>query len=156
MDVLVLKCARQGDYVSLELECNKHRAGVLFGPNHVSVCARNASNRAWGGLGRFFPNVEAARAAYKSSAMRSMIDAAVAARDAEVIPAWTVHADIYGFRRAMSFADTASPSRAAELMAINWMDAGYCLDALDIAPAGSVYRPPVKDTPPVIRKAWIR
>lgn len=87
MEVMVLKSARSGDYLSLELECNKHRAGVLFGPNGVSVCARNASNRAWGGFGRSFPNDDAARAAYKSSAMRSMIDAAVAARDAERIPA---------------------------------------------------------------------
>jgi DNA-binding protein H-NS len=43
---------------------------------HVSVCCLNASNRAWGGMGRTFRTWDEALAAYKSAEMKAIIEAA--------------------------------------------------------------------------------
>jgi hypothetical protein len=76
MNVLILSSSRSDQYASFELACGNQKARVNFGPNGVGALCLNASNRAWGGLGRSFPDVASALAAYKSSAMRSMIRAA--------------------------------------------------------------------------------
>lgn len=60
--------------------------------------------------------------------------------------------DIYAFRRGMSMVTLDMQSDHVTY------DAGYCIDALDVAPAGSVLLLPTNSGDPVIRNstAWIR
>ena len=68
------------DYFYATMADGKHEATITvcrgdFG--YIGVCVHNAANRAWRGLGKQFPTVEAALANYKTPAIRSMIEEAV-------------------------------------------------------------------------------
>lgn len=61
----------------VQLSCGKTSAEIWIGKDHMFVCCKNASHRVWRGLGKRFDTVAQALDAYKSSAMKSMIQAAV-------------------------------------------------------------------------------
>ena len=83
MTAIITDTTRQtalgNEYVYVELQCGKHSALVVVcrgASNYVQVIVQNAMNRAWRGMGRRFANVEAAMAAYKTAAVRKMIETA--------------------------------------------------------------------------------
>jgi len=83
MTAIITDTTRQtalgNEYVYVELQCGKHSALVVVcrgASNYVQVIVQNAMNRAWRGMGRRFANVEAAMAAYKTAAVRTMIETA--------------------------------------------------------------------------------
>ena len=76
MTIAVTNVSRAGEYASIEVTNGTQRAAFLFSPGYVRVCSRNASNRAWGGLGREFTSMAEAREGYRSSAMQGMMNAA--------------------------------------------------------------------------------
>lgn len=68
-------------YRFVEMICGTHHASVSIctGSNpHVNVIVHNASNRAWNRMGKVFPTIEAAKANYKTAAIRAMLDHAAA------------------------------------------------------------------------------
>ena len=83
MEINVVETSRQtalgNEYLYVEMVCGKHSALVVVcrgATNYVQVIVQNAMNRAWRGMGKRFANVEAAVAAYKTQAVRSMIETA--------------------------------------------------------------------------------
>ena len=58
--------------------CGKTVAEICIAQEAVYVVCKNASHAAWGGMGRRFESLVAAQAAYKSTAMRSIIQCAIA------------------------------------------------------------------------------
>lgn len=76
MNVLINEVTKQDGYTYMSLSCEKMSADVSVGPRGVQVLNKNASHRAWGGMGRQFASFAEAKAGYKSSAMKSMIEAA--------------------------------------------------------------------------------
>lgn len=83
MEAMITDTSRQtalgNEYVYVELQCGKHSALVVVcrgATNYVQVIVQNAMNRAWRGMGRRFSTVEAAIAAYKTAAVRTMIETA--------------------------------------------------------------------------------
>ena len=83
MDAMITDTSRQtalgNEYLYVELVCGKHSALVVVckgASNYVQVIVQNAMNRAWRGMGRRFATVDAALAAYKTAAVRTMIEAA--------------------------------------------------------------------------------
>jgi hypothetical protein len=83
MDINVIDTSRQNalgnEYVYVEMQCGKHAALVVVcrgASNYVQVVVQNAMNRAWRGMGKRFATVEAAVAAYKTDAIRGMIQTA--------------------------------------------------------------------------------
>ena len=83
MNAIITETRRQtalgNDYVYVELQCGKHSALVVVcrgASNYVQVIVQNAMNLAWRGMGRRFASVEAAMAAYKTAAVRTMIETA--------------------------------------------------------------------------------
>jgi hypothetical protein len=65
-----------GRYFFADLSCGKHNISVSMSPTEVRVIVQNASNRAWRGMGKTFPSIDAALANYKTPAVRAMIRAA--------------------------------------------------------------------------------
>jgi len=59
------------------LSCGKTSAEIWIAKDHLFVCCQNASHRVWRGLGKRFSSASEAMAAYKSTAMKSMIQAAL-------------------------------------------------------------------------------
>jgi uncharacterized metal-binding protein len=83
MTAMITDTSRQtalgNEYLYVELQCGKHSALVVVckgASNYVQVIVQNAMNRAWRGMGRRFATVDAALAAYKTAAVRTMIEAA--------------------------------------------------------------------------------
>ena len=83
MEAMITDTSRQtalgNEYLYVELVCGKHSALVVVckgASNYVQVIVQNAMNRAWRGMGRRFATVDAALAAYKTAAVRTMIEAA--------------------------------------------------------------------------------
>jgi hypothetical protein len=83
MDTMITDTSRQtalgNEYLYVEMQCGKHAALVVVcrgATNYVQVVVQNAMNRAWRGMGKRFATVEAAIAAYKTEAIRSMIKTA--------------------------------------------------------------------------------
>lgn len=76
MNVQINEVTKQNGYTYISLSCEKMSANVAVGPHGVRVVNRNASHRAWGGMGKQFDNFAEAKANYKSSAMKSIIEAA--------------------------------------------------------------------------------
>lgn len=83
MELNVVETSRQtalgNEYLYVEMVCGKHSALVVVcrgATNYVQVIVQNAMNRAWRGMGKRFANVETAVAAYKTQAVRSMIETA--------------------------------------------------------------------------------
>jgi|14_taG_2_1085336.scaffolds.fasta_scaffold01011_6 hypothetical protein len=65
------------DHKWLEATVGKVTGSVFISPFAVTVCTHNASHKAWKGQGRRFTSLFQARGAYKSKAMRSIIDEAI-------------------------------------------------------------------------------
>lgn len=83
MNAMITDTSRQtalgNEYLYVELQCGKHSALVVVckgASNYVQVIVQNAMNRAWRGMGRRFATVDAALAAYKTAAVRTMIETA--------------------------------------------------------------------------------
>lgn len=81
--ILVKKAEAQifpnlGRYFFAELESGKHEVSVAVKPKGaLQVIVHNAANRCWKGLGKSYPNAEAAVAAYKTAEIKAMIAEAV-------------------------------------------------------------------------------
>lgn len=65
-----------GRCVIADIECGKHAVQVVICAQYVRVLVNNASHKAWRGMGKTFPSVDAAVANYKTGAVRSMIQTA--------------------------------------------------------------------------------
>jgi len=83
MEISIIKTDTQkalgNDYLYVEMECGKHSALVVVcrgAAEYVQVIVQNAANRAWRGMGKRFANMEAAINAYKTEAIRTMIQTA--------------------------------------------------------------------------------
>lgn len=83
MTTMITDTSRQtalgNEYLYVEMQCGKHSALVVVcrgATNYVQVVVQNAVNRAWRGMGKRFATAEAAVAAYKTEAIRSMIHTA--------------------------------------------------------------------------------
>jgi len=76
MNVQIISSSKSDGYTFFSLACGKMAADITVGPSRVSVVNKNACHRAWGGMGRSFDSFDAALSAYKSSAMKTMIEAA--------------------------------------------------------------------------------
>jgi len=63
-----------GRYFYCEMESGKHAAMIAVNPRGLQVIVQNSSHRVWRGMGKQFPNVAAALAAYKTAAIRAMIE----------------------------------------------------------------------------------
>jgi hypothetical protein len=61
---------------SLRLHAEKKSASVYIGSSYINVLCKNASHRAWGGLGKTFQTAEEAVAGYKTSEMKAIIQSA--------------------------------------------------------------------------------
>lgn len=76
----VSRCNSHGtDYVFVTMEAGKHEACVIVASGmspHVNVTVKNAAQRCWKGLGRRFSDAASAVAAYKTDAIRRMIETA--------------------------------------------------------------------------------
>lgn len=78
MDIQINKTYNISGIKGIEAVCGKVTAEVTVTRSQIIVLCKNASNRAWGGIGRAFESFEAAKAGYKSSAMKSIIEHAQA------------------------------------------------------------------------------
>jgi hypothetical protein len=76
MNVQINEVTKQDGYTYISLSCEKMSADVAVGPQGVQVVNKNASHRAWRGGGKQFSNFSEAKASYKSSAMRAMLESA--------------------------------------------------------------------------------
>lgn len=75
------------EYVTYETTIRKTVTKIVIGPISKSVHIQNASNRAWKGFGKFFPNFSAMADAYKTPAMKAFVKAVAADQlPANVIP----------------------------------------------------------------------
>jgi len=75
--ILITDETKNDFFHSVELFCEKKSAYIsLDNRGVVNVLCKNAANRAWRGMGRFFDSWEQALAAYKSAAMKAMIELA--------------------------------------------------------------------------------
>jgi hypothetical protein len=74
MNILITKQMKAEKFSIIEMTNGKQSMTCAKGDSgQITVCCHNASNRAWGGLGRSFRSFEDAEAAYKSQFMRSAI-----------------------------------------------------------------------------------
>jgi hypothetical protein len=85
MDINITNATRRtangNEHLYVEMICGKHAAHVWICRGvdaHVRVIVQNASHLCWKRLGKRFPTVEAALAAYQTNAIRSMIETAYA------------------------------------------------------------------------------
>lgn len=62
-----------GRHVIVEATLGKHSVVVWIKPEGVQIIVENASNRAWRGLGKHYATAAAAIAAYKTPAIRQII-----------------------------------------------------------------------------------
>lgn len=67
---------------SIEATCGKTNAVVIDTSHQIIVLCKNASHNAWRGMGKCFANFESAKQAYKSAAMKSIIELAETALQA--------------------------------------------------------------------------
>jgi hypothetical protein len=83
METIINETSRQtamgNDYLYVEMTCGKHSALVIVcrgATNYVQVIVQNAAHRAYRGMGKRFASMEAALNAYKTAAVRGMIETA--------------------------------------------------------------------------------
>lgn len=83
MDINITNTTRRSfngnDHFAAEMVCGKHAASIWVCRGvdaHVRVIVKNASHRCWKGLGKRFATVAEAVAAYKTDAVRRMIETA--------------------------------------------------------------------------------
>ena len=76
MGIMITSQSQNNGRVYFELSSEKKDASISFNAElgMVNVLCKNASHKAWKGVGRTFWSFEEARAAYKSSDMKAMID----------------------------------------------------------------------------------
>lgn len=74
MEMQINKTYNIGGIKGVEIVCGKTTAEVTVTREQVIVLCKNASNRAWGGIGRVFRNFQDAKDGYKSSVMKSIIE----------------------------------------------------------------------------------
>ena len=76
MGIMITSQSQNNGRVYFELSSQKKDANISFNAElgMVNVLCKNASHKAWKGVGRTFWSFEEARAAYKSSDMKAMID----------------------------------------------------------------------------------
>lgn len=74
MMIQVTSSGKHDAFRFVEMQMEKHSAYVSTSGDRVTVLCQNAANRAWRGMGKSFDSFEAAIAAYKSSAMKTMIE----------------------------------------------------------------------------------
>ena len=65
-----------GRYFIAEMTAGKHAACVVIKDRGVQVVVKNASNRAWRGMGREFRSLDEALTRYKTADIRAMIQTA--------------------------------------------------------------------------------
>ena len=83
MDISITSTARRSyngnEHFAAEMVCGKHAASIWVCRGvdaHVRVIVKNASHRCWKGLGKRFATAAEAVAAYKTAAVRTMIETA--------------------------------------------------------------------------------
>jgi len=83
MDISITSTARRSyngnEHFAAEMVCGKHAASIWVCrgvDSHVRVVVKNASHRCWKGLGKRFATAAEAVAAYKTAAVRTMIETA--------------------------------------------------------------------------------
>lgn len=76
MHIMINEFIKENGYTYMSFSSERTEAEVSVGPFGVRVLNKNASHRVWGGLGRHFASFEEAKAGYKSSAMKAIINAA--------------------------------------------------------------------------------
>ena len=77
MTIIATETIRDAHGQSGTFACDKTRAFVrVTNDGRWNVCTLNAANAVWRGLGKFFASHDDARSAYKSGAMKAIIDAA--------------------------------------------------------------------------------
>jgi hypothetical protein len=76
MQVIITKKVSTDSGFFCELSCGKQSCEIWVSADHVMVCNKNASHRAWGGIGKRFDSLADALNGYKSSAMKAMIQTA--------------------------------------------------------------------------------
>jgi len=76
MGIMITSQSQDNGRVYFELSSEKKDANISFNAElgMVNVLCKNASHKTWKGVGRTFWSFEEARAAYKSSDMKAMID----------------------------------------------------------------------------------
>lgn len=83
MDAIITSTSHQSalgnEYVYVELACGKQKALVVIcrgASSYVQVIVQNAMHRAYRGFGKRFASVDSAIKAYKTDAVRAMIQLA--------------------------------------------------------------------------------
>lgn len=83
MNISITSTARRSfngnEHMVVEMVCGKHAASVWVcrgADAHIRVVVKNAAHRCWKGLGNRFATVAEALAAYKTDAVRRMIETA--------------------------------------------------------------------------------
>ena len=74
MELQIINTQTIGATKTIEASCGKTVAQVTTTGATIIVLCKNASHRAWGGMGRCFESFAEAKAAYKSGAMQAIIN----------------------------------------------------------------------------------
>jgi len=72
-----------GRHVIVDAVLGKHNVVVWIKPNGVQILVVNASHKAWRGMGKHYPTAAAAIAAYKTPAVRQIIETITSAYSAK-------------------------------------------------------------------------
>jgi hypothetical protein len=79
-DVMIIEEKKEnGAYYLKAYFENSPTYEIYVSSSLVTVCCKNAANRAWGGLGKKFPTIENALTSYKSAAAKAIIAYAIEA-----------------------------------------------------------------------------
>jgi DNA-binding protein H-NS len=76
MQIQITTANKTQDYFFFEATCGKKSASVYISDTFINVICKNASHRAWRGVGKTFQTEEEAMEGYKSSEMKAIIQAA--------------------------------------------------------------------------------
>jgi len=76
MQVQITTANKSQNSFFFEATCGKKSASVFIGDSYINVVCKNASHRAWGGMGKCFETIEQAIGAYKSNEMKTIIKSA--------------------------------------------------------------------------------
>jgi hypothetical protein len=76
MQIQIITAKKTDNSFFFEATCGKKSASVYIGSSYINVLCKNASHRAWGGLGKTFQTAEEAVAGYKTSEMKAIIQSA--------------------------------------------------------------------------------
>lgn len=78
----IINTSKNETGLGMEISCGKISAYVYFNKWGIDVCQNNASHRAWKGIGKFYRSLDEALNHYRSDAMRKILFAAAAHREA--------------------------------------------------------------------------